>query len=448
MRRRHGEAEYRREHDDARRAEFGGEPARGVDLGDPLTDRRHDPTSDVPESGQQGDAERDEDRQRNGRRFADPARAEHVEHRGEGSDGVGDVVGAVTEREHARGEDLHPGEEDEGGLLEFLLLERLREDVHGRPDGDADHRDEERDDDGINGDFEVRQSLHQEHAGEDDRRDGGDDGHERLQRVVPLLTVVLRGAQNEPLDQPEDPERDDAPEQRRENPGERDLTDRLPLHHLEAAEPRLEPHRHRGADNAADDRVSGRDGPAHARGEEEPQRRAEERRHHNVDEIVRALIDDLDVDDAAAHRVGDGTAREHGAGDLEHGGDEKCLLHRQGAGSDARAERVRDVVATDVERHEDAEHDGGDQQDTVGAVRDPPERPQRERHQADRQQPAEAEMPPLILRVRCFEVSGALVGVGFRLRGGVGRHRCCLPGVRGGTPGGRPATRSHREVNE
>src|SRR5699024_8599767 len=71
--------------------------------------------------------------------------------------------------------------------------------------------------------------------------------------------------------------------------------------------------------------------PAHPGCHEQPHGGAEERGHHDEREVHRMECDGAEVDDPALDRVGDVTAGQQGAADLEHGGDDERLLHRQGA---------------------------------------------------------------------------------------------------------------------
>ena len=66
--------------------------------------------------------------------------------------------------------------------------------------------------------------------------------------------------------------------------------------------------------------------------------------------------------DAAADGCGNVGPGKRGTADFENCSDDERLPDGQGAGADAGAEGVGDVVAADVEGHEDAEHGGEDEQ--------------------------------------------------------------------------------------
>ena len=336
----------------------------------------------------------------------------------------------MAEGECGGGEHLHPGEQDVRRTGNRLLAQGLGEDEHSQPHGRADHRHDEQAADGGHAHVEVLQTLEQQHRGDDDRTCGGDEGNPPLQgrmgadgsafgggilgggvdlcvdgslgsgdrgEHVRLQRVRQRLAEHILLDQSVDDERGESAEGGGEHPGDRDLSDLGPLHHGESAGAGDEADGQGCTDDAADDGVRRRHRPAHPRCHEQPHCGAEEGRHHDEREVHRVDRHPAEVDDSALDRVGDVTAGEQGAADLEDCGDEQCLLHRQGAGADGGAEGVGDVVAADVEGHEGTEDDRGDEHHAGCVAAHEVEGPQGEGDEGDRQQATEGQMPEAVV---------------------------------------------------
>ena len=121
---------------------------------------------------------------------------------------------------------------------------------------------------------------------------------------------------------------------------------------------------HSGPHDAADDGVSGRDRGAEVRGEVEPQRGRQERRHHRADEGIGARHHGR-VDDLVLNRRNHVAARQDSAGGLENYRDEESPDERQGPRADGRSDVVGDVIGADVERHIATDDAGADNEGRI-----------------------------------------------------------------------------------
>ena len=137
----------------------------------------------------------------------------------------------------------------------------------------------------------------------------------------------------------------------------------------------------REAQNAADDRLAGRDRHAAHRGHDQKAAGTEQCGEHADDQRVRVVGDDLWVDEPAADGFGHLAAGQPGAEELENAGDDHRLTQRDGAGTHRRAHGVGDVVGADAPGHEEAE-DARQNDEQVGVLRD-------DRHEAGGRRGAE-----------------------------------------------------------
>ncbi len=143
----------------------------------------------------------------------------------------------------------------------------------------------------------------------------------------------------------EDREGQASADQRRGDPGGHDLRDLAPGHHVDSQADRAE------TDDGTHDRVGGGDGQAVAGGHEQQGRSSRQRPEHPVDHELAVFGDGAGFQDTVAHGFSDVAAHEKRAAELEDARHDHGLEDREGAGADAGAHGVGDVVGTDGPRH-------------------------------------------------------------------------------------------------
>ena len=126
---------------------------------------------------------------------------------------------------------------------------------------------------------------------------------------------------------------------------------------------------HRTADNAADNRVRGRNRQPLLCGKQQPKRCRQKRRHHDENQVGRAHRQRGEVHNARADGVGYLAARNHCAAHFKHGGNQQSLRHGERTRAHRCAERIGHIVAADVERHKNAEQCRHQEQRGLVAVR-------------------------------------------------------------------------------
>ena len=169
--------------------------------------------------------------------------------------------------------------------------------------------------------------------------------------------------------------------------------------------------------------MGGRYWPTHTGGNKEPDGRTQEGRHHDVDKLHGVEpINGVKVDDARAHGIGNFAAGEDGARNLEDGGDNEGLLHRQRSGAYGGTEGIGDVIAANIEGHEKGEENGGAKENGLRAA-DVVVAPD---HKADEGNGGKAAKNGVPNPVAALAVDGLNV----RHVGGRGRHRRNLSGKR------------------
>ena len=242
-------------------------------------------------------------------------------------------------------------------------------------------------------------------------------GLDIAQLLVCFLVVDQDGGLN-PLKQDESGE---TAEDRGEHPRDGNSANPAPLHHVQAALAGDEADGERGADDAANDGVSGRHRPTHTGGNEEPDGRTQKGRHHDVDELHGVEpIDGVKVDDAGTHGIGNLAAGEDGAGDLEDGGDDEGLLHGQRPGTYGGAEGVGNVIAANIEGHEKSEENGSAKENGLRAI-DVVVAPDHKTDEGNGGKAAKDGVPNPVVAL-------AIDGLNVRHLGGRGRHRKNLSG--------------------
>ena len=121
-----------------------------------------------------------------------------------------------------------------------------------------------------------------------------------------------------------------------------------------------------GTDDASDDGVGGGNGQPLVGGEEQPQRSGDQRTHHDVNELQRLDVDDGEIDDTGADRIGHFPPGNERTADFKDSSDDKCLGNGECAGTDGGAKGVGDVIAANVKGHEQPE--GAGQQEEEGVI--------------------------------------------------------------------------------
>ena len=150
-----------------------------------------------------------------------------------------------------------------------------------------------------------------------------------------------------------------------------------------------------------------RNRPAHAGSDEQPDGSAEQRRHHDVDELHGVEpVNGVEVHNAGADGVGNLAAGEDRAGYLKNRRNSEGLLHREGSRTHGGTERVGDVIATNVEGHEYGEDDRGNKDDLVSALSNLSVAPNDEEDKSNSGDDAEEQVPNpvLVLTIHRFEI--------------------------------------------
>ncbi len=281
--------------------------------------------------------------------------------RGERTDGVGHVVGAVGKGHGTGGDDhqdaehlLHVGEVHLAVILRVVLLAANVDPAgKGHRDGDGDG---EQDTLAI---AQVQTDVGQPLL------DGDQADHQRGQEHVEgdvALGVVegIIGVEDELLHADEHEVGDDAGDGRSDHPGADDAAELAPLHRFRA-------HAHHGeADDGADDGVGGGDGPAEVGGQDQPGAGGQQGGDHAEHQQIRSGGKGVAVDDAVADGGGDFTTGQIGTGKFKDHGDDDRLTDGQGFGADRRAHGVGHVIRTNAPGHQKAEQ--GRHEHQSGAV--------------------------------------------------------------------------------
>ena len=127
-------------------------------------------------------------------------------------------------------------------------------------------------------------------------------------------------------------------------------------------------HTQRTADDAADNRVRRRNRQAFVGSEQQPQSRRQECRHHDKHKLHRLEVHTVQIDDTFAYSIGYLSTRDDRTADLKYRGNQQSLRDRQRPRPDAGTERVGNIVAADIKRHEHAEHGGNNEKHAVIVV--------------------------------------------------------------------------------